>query len=193
MVRTNRLATDRIVLRAFESTDLEAVRAYLNEASMIGRRYIPWKIRDHAPLAAKQIEGVLEAWAEEKKGFTLAVELRETGELIGHAGCNWHWDTHCPGISLAISPSHQRVGLGAEVARLLLGYLFENSPAHNVSGWASDWNEPAIAFARSLGFSESGRIPRCGIRDGRFVEDVMLDILRPEWEAIREAGDAHGT
>jgi len=192
MVRTGRLATDRIVLRAFESTDLEALRAYLNEASMIGRRYIPWKIRDLAPLTVKQTEGVLDAWAEEKKGFTLAIALQETGELVGHAGCNWHWDAHCPGIDLAISPAHQRRGVGAEVAKLLLAYLFENTPAHNVSSWASDWNEAAMGFARSLGFTESGRIPRCGIRDGRFVEDVIFDMLRPEWEAIREGEDAHG-
>ena len=62
-------------------------------------------------------------------------------------------------------------------------YLFENTPAHNINGWLSSWNSAGLAFARSHGFTEAGRIPRAGMRDGVYVEDVMIDILKPEWLA----------
>jgi RimJ/RimL family protein N-acetyltransferase len=71
--------------------------------------------------------------------------------------------------------------IGSEVVRHLVAYLFENTPAHNVSGWVSSWNEAGLAFAKAEGFSESGRIPRFGIRDGAYYEAVIVDLLKTEW------------
>jgi len=124
-----------------------------------------------------------------KKAITLGIVLRDTGELVGHAGCNWNWDAHCPSVSLAVAPAHQRAGIGSEVLGMLLTHLFEDTPAHNVNGWAPSWSEPALTFARRHGFTETGRVPRGGLRDGAWFDDVMLDILRPEWAAAREGSD----
>lgn len=187
---TERLGNERLSLRAFESDDLAALHAYFNDPSLIGRRYMPWGIRDNAPMSRRDVEGILEAWAKVKKAFTLGIELRESGVLAGHAECNWRWDTHCPGVAVAVSPEHQRRRIGSEVVGLLLAYFFENTPAHNVSGWISSWNEPGLAFALALGFTESGRIPRGGIRDGVFYEEVMVDILKPEWAATESGSNA---
>jgi len=184
-----RFETSRTILRGLEAADAERLQAYLNAPTMIGCRYVPWRIPDIAPLSRTQVEGILEAWSKEKKGFALGITLRETGELVGHGECNWHWDTHCPGIGIAIAPDHQRRGLGSEVASRLIAHLFENTPAHNVSGWVASWNEAGLAFAKRLGFAESGRIPRSGIRDGTYVDAAMVDILRPEWAAAREGAD----
>ncbi|MFC2078168.1 GNAT family N-acetyltransferase [Candidatus Bipolaricaulota bacterium] len=181
----------RFSLRALEKSDVEAVQAYLNEPALVGRRCIPWGIRDVAPLSRRQVEGILEKWASEKKGFTLGIELRETGELVGHAECNWHWDAHCPGIGIAVSPQHQREGIASEVVRLLLAHLFGDTPAHNVSGWVMSWNEAGLTFAKGLGFTESGRIPRSGIREGAYCEAVMVDMLKAEWLAAK--GESNGT
>ena len=179
-----------MALRALESADVEALQTYLNDPKMIGRRYIPWEMRDIAPLSRARVEEILDSWAAEKKALTLGIELRETGELIGHTGWSSSWDTHCPSVWIALAPERQRVGIGSDVLRLLLAHLFENTPAHNVNGWIAGWNDAGLAFARAHGFTETGCIPRGGIRDGAYYAEVMVDILKPEW--LTERGRSRG-
>jgi RimJ/RimL family protein N-acetyltransferase len=174
-----------IELRPFTPDDLEALMAYLNHPELTGRRYIPWEFPDDIPLSHSQVEGILKKWGEKKKGFVLGIILRETGALIGHAEADWQWDSHCPDIGMAIDPTHQRQGYGTEVLILLLTYLFDHTPAHNVAAGFAVWNEAAREFAAKNGFTESGTIRRDGIRDGDYFDAVIVDILRPEWKAIQ--------
>ena len=170
-----------VVLRPFEPDDVPALQTILNHPDLTGRRYIPWKFPDVAPLSRKQVEGIVQKWGEEAKEYHLAVLRRESGELIGHCECDWGWDPHCPSVSVVIAPEHQRQGFGSEVLDLLLRYLFENTPAHNISLWMDDWNEAARRFAARHGFSEIGGMRRVGMREGRYFDLVIADILRPEW------------
>jgi len=183
-----RFRNGRVMLRALEVADVDALHAYLNEPALIGRRYVPWGTRDVAPLSRAQVQTIFEEWAKEKKAFTLGVETLD-GDLVGHAGCHWGWDTHCPSTWVVIAPDHQRQGFGTAVIDLLTSHLFENTPAHNISGWVSSWNEAGLAFARRLGFKESGRIPQSGLRNGAYYDEVMIDILKPEWRERKEASN----
>jgi RimJ/RimL family protein N-acetyltransferase len=175
--------TARLQLRPFEAEDVPALQACLNHPDLAGRRYLPWEFPGDLPLSKKQVESILEKWREGKKECNLAVVLGETGQLAGHASWNWGWDPHCPYLAAVIAPEFQRQGYGSELVRHLLRYLYENSPAYNVSTWIADWNEAARSFVRQLGFRESGR-SRCeGIRSGLIFDEILYDLLRPEWQA----------
>jgi len=178
---------DRVTLRAMEPADVDALHAYLNEPSLFGRRYLPWDFPDVAPLSRRQVTEILESWSTQEKSRTLGIGIPDTGKLVGHVGCRWGWDTHCPTVWLAVGPEHQRSGIGSAALRLTLEHLFENTPAHNVNGRAAGWNDAGLAFAAHHGFTVSGRIPRGGLRDGAWFEDIVLDILKPEWRTTREA------
>lgn len=179
---------EKIRLRAFEAEDIPALHATLNHPELAGRRYIPWGFPGDFPLSKQQVEAIHKKWAEEKKGIHLAVVLRGSLELIGHAECDWGWDPHCPQIALVIDPAHQGKGYGSEVLRTLVDYLFKNTPAHNINGWMAEWNQTALRFAAAHGFKESGRWRRDGIRDGKTYDGILVDILRPEWAEWVEAG-----
>jgi ribosomal-protein-alanine N-acetyltransferase len=181
---------ERVILRAFESEDVPALHAYLNHPELAGRRYIPWDFPNEFPLAKKQVEDILTKWSEEKDGIHLAILLRGTMELIGHAECDWGWDPHCPHVAVVIDPAHQGKGYGSQVLQILVGYLYDNTPAHNVSGWMAEWNQAARSCAKRNGFRESGRWRRSGIREGKCFDGVLCDILRPEWEQPRGGEDA---
>ena len=183
--------TARLQLRPFEPEDVTALQAYLNHPGLAGRRYLPWGFPGDLPLSRVQVEGILRKWSEGKKDFHLAVVLRESQQLIGHAGCDWGWDPHCPFLAAVIASEHQRRGYGPEVVRHLLRYLYENTPAYNVSTWIADWNEGAGLFVKKLGFQESGR-SRCeGLRAGLVFAEILYDLLRPEWQGS-EGGYAGG-
>ena len=179
--------TERTVLRAFEPDDIAAVEDYLNDSDIVGRRYLPWTLRDGIPLSTSQVAGILDEWVKQKAGFALAVETKASGRLIGHAVCEWGWDPHCPSASVVIAPSQQRMRYGSEVLSLLLRFLFLETAAHTVTGWVASWNEPALRFAAARGLAEAGRMPRAGLRDGAYYEQVVFDLLRREW-AGREGG-----
>ncbi|MDD5265350.1 MAG: GNAT family protein [Candidatus Bipolaricaulis sp.] len=172
---------ERIVLRALEPDDAVSLQSYLNDNTLFGRRYVPWSVRDAEPLSHSHVAEILEEWGKEKSGFALGVLAKASGRLIGHATCEWRWDPHCPSISLVIAPSEQRVGYGSDVLRLLIAHLFLDTPAHTITGWIASWNEPALEFVAAHGFSECGRIPRAGVRDGNYYEQVVVDLLRREW------------
>ena len=176
-----------IFLRAFEPDDVSVLHAYLNHPALTGRRYIPWSISNDLPLSRAQAEAILEKWAKAEKQFHLAVVARDMEKVIGHANCDWGWDPHCPHISLVLAPDYHRQGYGSEALNVLLSYLFEHTQAHNVGGGMNDWNQAARAFAQEHGFSESGTMRRAGLRNGEFSDWIGVDILRPEWQAVKGA------
>lgn len=169
-------------MRPFEPQDAPALQAYLNRAELAGRRYVPWGFSEEAPLSSAQVASIITRWGEEEAGLNLAVTLREGGDLIGHALCEWEWDPHAPFTAVVIHPDHQRRGYGSEVLGLLLRYLFYHTPAHNVSSEIASWNLPALVFAGKLGFREAGRNRREGLRGGAYFDGVVVDLLRHEWK-----------
>jgi RimJ/RimL family protein N-acetyltransferase len=174
---------ERIALRPFEPADLPALWDILNHPGLAGCRYVPQRFLKTAPLSQKQVEEICARWAEEKAGFHFAIVQRETQALIGHAQVEWGWDPHAPGLAVVIAPAHRRQRYGSEVLDLLLQYLFEHTPAHNVSAWFADWNEPARQFFSYHGFKEGGGMRRAGIREGRYFDMRCADLLRSEWHA----------
>jgi len=176
----------RIVLRAFEPADAPSVHAYLNHPALAGRRCLPDGFSDLAPLSVRQTEAVIEHWQKENESWTLAILDTASGAVVGHARADWEWDPHCPSACVLVAPAHQRQGLGSLALGIALRFLFEETPAHVVSGWMSSWNEPAIAFARAQGFTEAGRRPRGGVHEGVFYSEVAFDLLRREWLARQE-------
>ncbi|MFX0183803.1 MAG: GNAT family N-acetyltransferase [Candidatus Hodarchaeota archaeon] len=173
---------EKIKFRALESEDIPKLCEYLNHPFLLGRRYIPWDFSDLYPLSKKTVEAIYQKWSEMKKGFNLAVTLKETNEFIGYVQSEWEWDTHCPSLAVLIFPPHQRKGHGSEALTLLLDYLYGYTPAHNVNCWIADWNNEGRIFAQKHGFSESGRIRRAGIRQGKYYGIVLMDIIRDEWK-----------
>jgi RimJ/RimL family protein N-acetyltransferase len=178
-------STPLLEFRPFTQDDLPALNIHLNHPDLTGRRYLPEGFPDSLPLSTAQVENILKKWGEKENGFVYAVIDQQNQEIIGHVEADWSWDAISPGISVVINPLHQREGLGSEALSLLLGYLYENTVAHNVSSWMADWNTAARAFAAKHGFSEAGLQHLAGVRGGRYFHEVTVDILRPEWQKIK--------
>ena len=174
--------TEHIKLRPFEPDDTLALQAYLNHPKLGGRRYIPRGFPEVVPLSTGQVEAIIKEWGEKENQAHLAIVTTDKQDLIGHAEIAWQWDPHVPFLSVVIARPCQRQGHGTQVLNLLLDYLFENTPAHNVSSWMADWNRAARTFAKKKGFQENGRSRREGFHEGKYYDGIMVDILRPEWK-----------
>jgi RimJ/RimL family protein N-acetyltransferase len=175
--------TDRIKLRPFEPDDAPALQAYLNHPKLSGRRYIPHEFPEVVPLSLNQVEAIIKKWGEEQREAHLAIELSDRGELIGQAEFEWDWDPHAPWVAIVIARQYQRQGYGTQALNLVLEYLFDNTPAHNVFSWIADWNQAGRSLAKKIGFQESGQSRREGFREGAYFDYILVDILRPEYRS----------
>lgn len=189
-MESNYFQGQHVFLRPFELADAASLQGILNHPELAGRRYLSEGTSEWVSLSLPQVEALLNRWAEEKNSLHLAIILRENDELAGYAYCSWHWDVHCPEVSLVIAPLRQNQGLGSETLNLMLWYIYETTPAHNVSLWMADWNTPARRFAAKNGFRESGCMRRDGLRQGKYCDLILADILRPEWK-LQKGGVSH--
>ncbi len=172
-----------INLRPFEPDDVSALQSYLNQPGLAGRRYIPDAFPQDLPLSLKQAEAIYEQWSENKEAVTLAVVEKTSQKVIGHITYELTWDAHRGFICLVIAPENQGKGYGSEAFQIALDYIYASTPAHNLNCWVASWNEPGRVFMKHLGFTESGCSRRSGLRDGKYYDMVIYDILRQEWRA----------
>jgi [ribosomal protein S5]-alanine N-acetyltransferase len=175
------IESERISFRPFEPEDAGALYDYLNHPSLKGVRYLPWGFPDDRALTRIQVAQIIEKWGDTDRKAHFAIILKETGAVIGHAAARWGWDAHCPGVELVISPVYQRLGYGSEALRLIVQWVFDSIPAHNIGAEVADWNLPAQKLLLKHGFQEAGRSRREGMHEGKFYDLLLFDILRREW------------
>ena len=75
-------------------------------------------------------------------------------------------------------------GHGAEALRLILGYGFDTLNLHNVMLLVHSDNGRAIACYKKAGFREFGRRRDAKFKDGRYIDDVYMEILDAEFRAL---------
>jgi RimJ/RimL family protein N-acetyltransferase len=181
MKNTIPFETEDLGLRPFVAQDAEALLAYLNNPGVQGRRAIPWKYPADMPLSLEQVMDLIQTWNKGGRQIHLAVCLKVTGDLVGHVNISFDWDPHCPSISMLIAPEQRGNGFEDQLMDWTLGYLFMNTPAHNVDIEVADWDADGIRFIESHGFQLAGRFRREGIRNGKYYDGLNYDLLRPEW------------
>jgi len=181
------LHTEQISLRQFTPEDAAALHAYLSHPELSGRRYIHWKFEQNLPIPLQSAEKIIAKWTEAEDSFTYAVIKKDDQSLIGHVSADWEWDPHMPDCAVAIDPEHQRQGYGTQALSLVLDYLYDFTMAHNVSIWIVEWNQPARAFIEKMGFTNVGQLRRADYHGGQFYDELVFDLLRPEWKERRHA------
>jgi ribosomal-protein-alanine N-acetyltransferase len=167
-------------LRALERSDAAPLHALLNHPDLCGRRYTDVEER---PLSLKEVERHIEKALEDEHALHLDVIVDD--DLAGYATVDYGWDPLTPFVAVVIAPEHQRSGYGSEAARLLIEYAFNTLPATALHCWIADWNDPALRFSESLGFTAAGRVRRESIHDGCFSDSIPVEMLRDTWEASR--------
>src|SRR5688572_12274348 len=104
------LNAERLILRNFKDSDLESFLSYRNHAE--AAKYQGWEIPYTREQGLKLIKGVSDMHAP-KQGhwLQLAVELKDTGEMIGDLGCLiTSDDARQATIGFTIAPTHWRKG-----------------------------------------------------------------------------------
>ncbi len=128
------------------------------------------------------------AWMEEamnkKNEFYFSIVKMENDKLIGNCGLHdisYPNRTGTVGIFIGDEENRSR-GLGTEVLRLLLDYGFHYLNLNNIMLNVKSFNERAIKCYKKVGFKEFGRRRQSYFLNGKYYDDVKMDILAEEFQ-----------
>lgn len=177
---------ERVRLRSFELSDLDAVMAHWNDLelrNLVGSA-------DRGPVGRNdEEEWIRTTWKErkEKRAFTFAIESISENKLIGGTGLfniNWTNRSSMFGISI-YDPKYRGKGYGEEATNLMLYFAFQALNLNRIELGVFDFNERAKKCYVKVGFKEAGRQRKARFIDGQYHDCIIMDILREEWKNQR--------
>ncbi len=138
------------------------------------------------PLAPEQIKKRLEkiekGMDEDHDLFHFHIRLLEEEKLVGWGKIYWIlWPSQIANIELAIGPSEQGQGYGADAFRLLLRLAFTELNLNRLAASLPEYNIRGINFVKKFGFSEEVRRREVILRDGRRWDSLLFGLLHSEW------------
>jgi len=113
-------------------------------------------------------------------GWTIEVDGHCVGS-VGFDAIDWRNGHATVGIFIG-RPEIWGKGITTEVARLLVSYAFTQLPIRKIK---SGYLEPNVASAKvqaRVGLREVGRLHDEVWRDGRWVDHILTELTREEWE-----------
>jgi len=172
------LLGERIRLRAPERSDIPMFVRWFNDPELL--RYLAM----YLPMSQAAEEQWFEAQLNDSSGHVFVIETSEgvpIGNLDlfdidsknGQAGC---------GISICEKP-YLNQGYGTDALRTLLNFAFREMNLHRVFLQVFDFNERAIGCYEKLGFRHEARLRDAHFLEGRYVDELIMGLLREEWEA----------
>lgn len=76
-------------------------------------------------------------------------------------------------------------GYGTDALNLLLDFAFNIQNLHNVDLHVFSFNERAIKCYKKVGFKEYGRRHNCYRLDGKYYDEVLMEILQEDYRKSR--------
>ncbi len=174
----------RVRLRSFELSDVDEIMKHWNNMEL---RNLVGSV-DRGPVARnEEEEWIRNTWKQrqERKAFTFAIETTTDNKLIGGTGLfsiDWTSRSAMAGISI-YNPEYWGQGYGQEAMHLVLSFAFQNLNLNRIELGVFDFNKRAHKCYLKVGFKEIGRRRQRRFLDGRYHDEITMDILRDEWSA----------
>lgn len=172
---------DLVRLRAIEPEDAARMKEWMNDRQVtryLGSGLYPTSLAEERRWAEEAARG--NSFADVR----LAIETKAEGLHIGNCGLHQGSPEHRKArLGIVIGEkAYWGKGYGSDAVRCLLRLAFERMNLHRVELTVLDFNERARACYRKCGFVEEGRMRRDRFVDGRYVDLIVMGILREEWE-----------
>jgi len=174
------LEADRLILRFFKNSDLEALLEYRSDPEVM--KYQLWQsfTREQALDFINKYKSpasfVPNAW------FGLAVELKTTNTLIGDVALKIMGKDYAQAeIGFNISAKYQKQGFATEAIRCILDYLFKDLKIHRVYAILDTQNTAAKRLLEKIGMRREGHFIKNVWCKDHWGDEYHYAILREEW------------
>jgi RimJ/RimL family protein N-acetyltransferase len=175
------LETERLLLRAFEDGDFDAVYGMRSLPEVALHTYWEPQTEAEARDALEKRIG-FRALRAEGDVLALAAVLKTTGEVIGDVILQWTSREHALGeIGFLVHPDHQGLGYATEMTRLLFRIAFEDVGLHRVIGRAEARNIASARVMEKLGMRREAHLVENEWVKGEWQSELVYAILDREW------------
>ena len=176
------LETTRLRLRHFRDTDLPLFMAYRNDPEVA--RYQSWEGISE-PEASTFIQEQKEIQpGVPGQGFQIAIELKETGVLIGDCYFKINeLDYRQAEIGFSLSHAYQRQGFATEAVSCFINYAFLTLDLHRIIAITDCENAASIALLEHLGMRREGHFLQNVWFKGKWGDEYLYAILKEEWQS----------
>ncbi len=177
------LHSQRLLIRNFKDSDIESFLVYRNIPEVAA--YQGWELPYLREQALRFFSQIKEMEAP-KAGhwLQLAIELKETGEMIGDLGVRVNeQDARQAVIGFTVAPMHWRKGYAAEAITCLLEFLFEDLDLHRVSADCDVENNGSWRTLERAGFRREAHFVESFPMGGKYGSEYYYGMLQREWRA----------
>lgn len=186
---TEPIITERLILRPYQSGDVDDFHAILSRADVV--RYLYWEVptRDRV---AEVIQGYGDDISLEKDNDALRLAITwpdaegtQTG-VIGEVVLWIRSTEHRQGeIGYLLHPAFQGQGFAREAASALLDLAFSRLGMHRVYGRTDARNTPSANLMRRLGMRQEAHFIGNEWFKGEWGDELIFAILEDEWREQR--------
>jgi len=176
---------NRIILRAWERSDLEAFTRWFNDPEIT--IYLG---NSHPCMSFDQEQRFYENSIDEKHRY--CITLKEDGRLIGNCSLI-HMNTKDRSAEVGIVIGEKNSwsqGYGREALGLLLEIGFEGLGLNRIFLRHMDFNERGHRCYLAAGFVDEGRFRQDTFVRGEFHDTVLMSVLAEEYFARKRAKEA---
>ncbi len=175
------LTGEKTVLRPFTGADAEPMWKVIQDPEVVRFTFKP-----STEFTLEQLRSVYAARATQPDRLDLAVTDPATGELLGEVVLyEWCPDARSCTFRTLIGPRGRGRGIGTEATRLIVGYGFEQLGLHRVQLELYGNNHRARRVYEKVGFVVEGARREAQLRDGEWVDEVLMGLLDREWRVHR--------
>lgn len=176
------LETERLIIRPFKDSDLDALLAYRNDPEVA--RYQGWDIPYPREKAIKWVTNPDVIVPTEAGGrFKAAVEIKNSGEMIGDLGFMLSDDDPRQAhFGYSIAQPHWRKGFATEACFQLLAFLFDERNLHRVKAETDVMNGPSWQLLERLGFRREAHFVDNILFKGTYASEYHYAMLKREWD-----------
>lgn len=172
---------DRIRLRSVTRRDLPQFVEWLNDPEVRSGllMYLPLSFEDE------------EAWFENMikspaAQHPMVIEVRNDDDWTMIGTCGFHlidWRIRSTEVGIFIGEkSYWNQGYGTEVMQLLLKHGFNTLNLNRIALEVFETNPRAIRTYEKAGFVHEGRRRQDMFQDGRYIDVLLMSVLRSEWQ-----------
>lgn len=137
------------------------------------------------PMTLEQEAAWYGAAATSESDYHFTIYERATSRPIGNCGLH-RVDARNRRAEVGIligEPSARGKGYGTEAMRLLVDFAFTALGLHSVMLWTYEYNLPGQRAYAKVGFREMGRRREARWHNGRFWDEIAMDLLASEFES----------
>ncbi|UFU05026.1 GNAT family N-acetyltransferase [Ruania halotolerans] len=187
------LTGERALLRGYQDQDLDALMEIVTDPDV---NRLTGSVHSTAGAASatadrEQLQQWYSTRAEQSGRLDLMIVDRDgpggpDSPCVGEVVLNqWDEENESCNIRILIGPAGRDRGLGSESMRLMVDHAFTHLPLHRIALGVFTFNPRAQRVYEKAGFVVEGR-ERDALRfDAGWVDQVMMSLLRPEWQAAR--------